>query len=149
MVTQYLVVDGHSVIHAWPELRGIHARQPRLARESLIRELRTLHDASHWAVTLIFDGRRGTSEAPDQAGFIVRYSKADQTADSLIEALVAGQPEKDRDRITVITADQAERHTVESLGALCFSPDWLRLEIEQQIKAFTQIQYGVKRQARW
>ncbi len=149
MSAQYLVVDGHSIIHAWPSLKRQHQRQPRQAREELIKSLRMLHDTSQWSVTLIFDGRFGTSEIPDHAGFIVRYSKEDQTADSLIEALVAGQPEGNRDRITVITADQAERHAVESMGTLCLSPEWLRLEIEQQLGVFTQVKNSVKREAKW
>ena len=149
MAAQFLVVDGHSVIHAWPELRSQHSRRPRQARDSLVAQLRGFHDTTDWRVTLVFDGRAGISDIPDQAGFIVRYSSTEQTADSLIEALVAAQPEKTRQLITVITADQAERHAVESMGALCLSPDWLRLELEQQIKAFTQVKDLINRRSRW
>jgi uncharacterized protein len=34
---RYLIVDGHSVIFAWPELRKLHARRSSLAREALIK----------------------------------------------------------------------------------------------------------------
>jgi uncharacterized protein len=147
MSSGYLVVDGHSVIYAWPELRSLHERQPRQAREALLTRLRHLHETSTWAVTLIFDGRYGASPLPDRTGFIVRYSTAVQSADSLIEALVAAQ--KDRSRITVITADQAERHCVESLGAFCHSPGWLLGEIGAQAEQFAVTHQRVKRQARW
>ena len=36
---RYLLVDGHSVIHSWPELRSLHSRQPTQARRNLIRDL--------------------------------------------------------------------------------------------------------------
>ena len=38
--TRYLIVDGHSVIFAWPELRKRHARRSSLAREALTKQLR-------------------------------------------------------------------------------------------------------------
>ncbi len=42
--TRYLVVDGHSVIFAWPELRKIHERRSSLAREALTKQLRDYQD---------------------------------------------------------------------------------------------------------
>ena len=41
---RYLIVDGHSVIFAWPELRKLHARRSSLAREALIKRLRDYQD---------------------------------------------------------------------------------------------------------
>jgi uncharacterized protein len=145
----YLVVDGHSVIYAWPELRQYHQRQPRQARDHLIRELQAVHDEGTWAVTLIFDGKHGSPAVPDKAGYIVRYSPAGKTADSLIENLVATQSEKVRPQITVVTADQAERHVVESLGAFCVSPDWLALEIERLSANLSRVTSQVQKKARW
>jgi len=35
--TRYMIVDDHSIIFAWPELRKLHARRSSLAREALIK----------------------------------------------------------------------------------------------------------------
>ncbi|NBQ55599.1 MAG: hypothetical protein EBU36_02935 [Verrucomicrobia bacterium] len=59
---RYLLVDGHSVLHAWPELRKLHSSKPASARETLIRQLSRLHDSGKWRVTLVFDGQKGGKE---------------------------------------------------------------------------------------
>jgi len=126
---RYLLIDGHSVLHSWPDLLALHRRQPRNAREELVRRMRHLHDMGTWEVTIVFDGKAGTPEPKRPGDIAVLYSRAGQTADSVIEALVARQKPKDREAITVITADGGERTTVESLGAYCMSPDWLEAEM--------------------
>jgi hypothetical protein len=131
-----LFVDGHSVIHAWPDLRALHPRQPRQAREELARRLRRFHDVGNWDVTLVFDGKAGAGEASRPGDLRVLYSKRDQTADSVIEALVAALP--DRSLCAVITADGAERTTVEALGSYCYSPEWLELEMRSADAEFEE-----------
>jgi hypothetical protein len=39
---RYLIVDGHSIIFGWPELRKLHARRSSLAREALLKQLRDI-----------------------------------------------------------------------------------------------------------
>ena len=39
---RYLIVDGHSVIFAWPELRQLQERRSSLAREALIKRLKLI-----------------------------------------------------------------------------------------------------------
>jgi len=143
----YLLVDGHSVIFHWPDLRQLHAREPAKCRSTLISLLRQLHDGGHWLVTLVFDGKSGPREAADPGSMVVLYSTAGQTADSIIERLTAQVP--DPGRVFVITADQAERLTVESLGAYVFSPDWLRDEIERNHLEWRDLLTKVHRKAKW
>jgi hypothetical protein len=146
MTPRYLVIDGHSVLFAWPELRGLHQRQPRQAREELIRRLEKFHDAGSWELTLVFDGKAGGTPVRRPGDMVVAYSQRDQTADSVIEALVAAQ--KDRSTITVVTADEAERTTVEALGAFCVSPGWLLLEMESVLADFGETLARIRRQSR-
>ena len=124
---RYLLVDGHSIIHSWPELRSLHARQPIQARRNLIRELSALHDSGHWRVTLVFDGKGGGREEGPKDSLAVLYAPANATADSIIEKIV--QAHAGRGEIGVVTADHAEITAVESFGAYGFSPDWLRDEL--------------------
>ncbi|MCX6935676.1 MAG: NYN domain-containing protein [Verrucomicrobia bacterium] len=126
-LSRYLLVDGHSVLHAWPNLRSQHAQNPAAARQELIRHLATLHDSGRWRVTLVFDGQAGGKEEGARDSLAVLYASSGQTADSLIERIV--QAHADKGEIGVVTADHAEMTAVESLGAFGFSPDWLLDEL--------------------
>ncbi len=150
MSARFLVVDGHSVIFAWPELRQMHDHNRAAARQELIELLGRLHDTSDWLITLVLDGKLGTG-APrvgtKTSAMVVCYAHADQTADSIIERLVASSGHAES--VLVITADEAERLMVESLGAMTSSPDWLRREMEQGQKLFAGELDRIHRAARW
>ena len=144
----YLLIDGHSVIYQWPELRAIHARQPAKGRELLSQLLSHFHDTSDWLVTLVFDGKGGPNEPPVQPGkMALIYSREGQTADSIIERLVGLAP--DPSRVYVVTADGAERNIVDSMGALTMSPDWLKDEITRQDRDWQSTLAQVHRSANW
>ncbi|MDX2226749.1 MAG: NYN domain-containing protein [Verrucomicrobiae bacterium] len=123
--THHLIVDGHSVIHAWEDLRKLHVRRQAAAREELLQRLSVLHDQTEYAVTVVFDGRgEGKPElSREPGGMQVAYSVKDQTADAVIERMVAGF--RTPDRIVVVTNDNAERMTVESFGAMVLDADAL------------------------
>ena len=122
---RYLLVDGHSVIFDWPELRKLHLRRTSLARESLINRLRDYQDWTDVKVVVVFDGKGArTTEASESHGVQIFYSKRGQTADTIIERL-AGKYAKRFD-VTVATSDYLERQTVITFGASCISPKALR-----------------------
>lgn len=129
---QFVIVDGHSVIHAWEELRQLHGTGPRryLAREALLKRLRLYQDVTGTRVVVVFDGV-GTkvTDEREMAGIQIFYADSGRTADSVIERLVAKYAETFS--IRVATADQMERDTVESFGAVWVSPDELRYEVER------------------
>ena len=128
MKRRVLLVDGHSIIFAWPELRSLHARKGMLARDTLVSTLRGLQDSSEWHVVVVFDGRGiKTSDASEPAGVQVFYSRDGQTADSVIERIAATYAS--RYEITVATEDQLERTTVATLGGSSMGAEQLRNEI--------------------
>jgi predicted RNA-binding protein with PIN domain len=150
MSTRYLVVDGHSVIFSWPDLRALHDRNRPAARKALADRLQHLHDTTAWRVTLILDGKLGSAvgAAPaKRTDMVISYATADQTADSIIERLVAASGVAGE--ILVITADEAEKLTVESLGAATASPDWLRRKLEEEGISFQGELDRIHRSARW
>jgi predicted RNA-binding protein with PIN domain len=124
-----LIVDGHSIIFAWPELRKLHGRRTALARDELVKQLTAYQDASGVRVVAVFDGKGVKSnEATVPGGIQVFYSASGQTADSIVERLVAkyaGEHE-----ITVATSDFMEQQTVTSFGALVVSAEGLRPWLE-------------------
>lgn len=129
MKRRILLVDGHSVIFAWPDLADSHRRNTATARERLVQILTNLQDSTDWTIAVVFDGR-GAKPSSDgtPGGIAVFYSKSGQTADSIIERLAAKySPDSE---VTVATDDLMERTTVEAFGCVSISTDQLRSEIE-------------------
>lgn len=70
MRPDYLIVDGHSVIFAWPELRVLHERRTSLARDALARKLRDYQDWTGVSVVVVSMGAAATwMPSPDRAKF--------------------------------------------------------------------------------
>jgi predicted RNA-binding protein with PIN domain len=124
---KHLLVDGANILHAWPDLLALAARDKDAARARLSQTLRALHDTDGWRVTVVFDGR-GAELVVEQPGahatFAHIFTPGALTADSVIEQLVGAAA--DPAACTVATADRAEQQTVSALGANWCSPDDLR-----------------------
>ena len=122
---RYLIVDGHSVIFAWPDLRKLHQRRTSLGRDELIKRLRDYQDWTGIHVVVVFDGK-GTdiTNQSDPHDIQVFYSRSGQTADSIVERLAGKYSE--RFRLTIATSDNLERETASAFGADCISPEMLR-----------------------
>ena len=127
---RYLIVDGHSVIFAWPELRKLHARRTSLAREALAKQLRDYQDWTGVHVVLVFDGKGpDVTVHSDPHDIQLFYSRKGQTADAVVERLASKYAE-DFD-VTVATSDRLERQTVTGFGAVSISPEMLREMLEE------------------
>ena len=122
---RYLIVDGHSVIFAWPELRKLHARRSSLAREALLKQLRDYQDWTGVRVVAVFDGKGKKVEATsDPEEVQIFYSRSGQSADAIIERL-ASKYAKQFD-LMVATSDSMEAETVHACGAESISAEGLR-----------------------
>ena len=122
---RYLIVDGHSIIFAWPELRKLHARRSTLAREALLKQLRDYQDWTGVHVVVVFYGKGKTVDTiSDPAEVQVFYSRSGQSADAIIERLASKYAK--RFDLTVATSDSMEAETVHACGAESISPDGLR-----------------------
>lgn len=141
------MVDGHSFLFQVDKWRRLHDSNPRLARDSFSRRLQAFQDTSDWLVTLVFDGQQGTAQNPEPGRMAILYSSRHTTADSIIEKIVAGHCHPEL--ITVVTADRAEQHTVESLGAFSLSPDWLHDQINMNESQFRETMKQVKKKSQW
>jgi predicted RNA-binding protein with PIN domain len=129
---RYLIVDGHSAIFGWPELQRLHARRTSLARDALVKKLRDYQDYTGVRVVVVFDGK-GTSatEQSEPHSIQVFYSRAGQTADSIIERLASKYAEKFD--LTVATGDLLEQETAGAFGAECISIANLRATIDEAV----------------
>ncbi|HST29363.1 MAG TPA: NYN domain-containing protein [Chthoniobacterales bacterium] len=122
---RYLIVDGYSIIFAWPELRKLQIRRSVLARDTLIKRLRDYQDWSGDSVVVVFDGqgpRATTTAYPSDVQIF--YARRGQSADAIIERLACKYAT--RFPITVATSDLLEMETVNACGAACISPEELR-----------------------
>ena len=125
MRPEYLIVDGHSVIFSWPELRELHQRRSSLARDALVRKLRDYQDWTGVRVVVVFDGRGTAVDASAEPGEIqIFYSRAGQTADSVVERLASNYGSQYR--LLVATSDYLEQETASACGAECISAEALR-----------------------
>src|SRR3954454_23309031 len=130
MRAEYLIVDGHSVIFAWPELRKLHGRRTSLAREALAKRLRDYQDWTGTRVAVVFDGKgTSVSVSSDPGDIQVFYSRAGQTADSIIERLASKYGQKFK--LLIATSDVLEQETAAACGAECISAEALRWLLEE------------------
>lgn len=132
MQPQYLIVDGHSVIFGWPELRSLHERRTSLARDALVRKLRDYQDWTGVRTVVVFDGRGSDVNAMAEPGEIqIFYSRAGQTADSIVERLASKYGSEFQ--LLVATGDYLEQETVSASGAECISVEGLRSLLDEAI----------------
>ncbi|HEY2144157.1 MAG TPA: NYN domain-containing protein [Candidatus Udaeobacter sp.] len=123
--TRYLIVDGHSIIFAWPELRKLQARRSALAREALLKQLRHYQDWTAVRVVIVFDGKGKKIDASSEPGDVqIFYSREGQSADAIIERLASKYA--NRFELTVATSDTIEAQTVQACGAEWISSEGLR-----------------------
>ena len=125
---RYLLIDGHSIIHAWPELRALHLQAARRhsARDLLLQRMRHYQDMTNERVIVVFDGTQSrTSEEREPGGLQIFYADAGTTADTIIERLVAKYARQCSMRAA--TADGMIRETVDAFGGHWISPETLRI----------------------
>ena len=126
---RFLLIDGHSVIHAWDDLRRLHKMGDKryLAREELLKRMRTLQDMSGQRVVVVFDGIGSKiTEEHSKDDVQVFYADAGHTADAVIEQLAAKYASQFA--IRVCTADRMIWDSVRASGAEWISPELLRFE---------------------
>lgn len=121
------------MIFAWPEMRKLHARRNHSAREALVKQLTEYQDFTGVHAAVVFDGQGGkVTEETEPGGIQVFYSGAGQTADDVIERLVARYGKEHE--ITVATDDMLEQQTAITFGAQCVSAEGLKELLEETQK---------------
>src|SRR5271170_2074261 len=125
------------MIFAWPEMRKLHGRRNVAAREALVKQLTEYQDFTGIHVAVVFDGQGGkVSEESEPGGIQVFYSGSGQTADDVIERLVAKYARENE--ITVATNDMLEQQTAITFGAQCVSAEGLKSLLEETQEALVR-----------
>jgi predicted RNA-binding protein with PIN domain len=103
----------------------LHKRRTSLAREALTKKLRDYQDWTGVRTVVVFDGKGSkVSEISEPGEIQIFYSRAGQSADSVIERLV--NKYATRFRVMVATDDYLEEKTASAFGADCISTEGLR-----------------------
>jgi predicted RNA-binding protein with PIN domain len=117
-----ILVDGYSLLHAWPELAPGKARHSAAARDELIHRLTLYRDAIGTPVTIVFDGANAghrLSAVESTPELEILYTRSGQTADDVIER--AAHRLSAYGEVLAVTDDNAERDTVIALGGMASS----------------------------
>ena len=133
---RFLLVDGHSMIFAWDDLRALHEQCMGLAREELCQRLQAYQDAIPGErVVVVFDGQHGEEQGKRRPEEIqVLYSKRGGSADEILERL-ACKYAGDHD-LTVASRDRAVLDMVSSFGANAISANGLADLLEAAERRF-------------
>ncbi len=117
MMDKVLIVDGHSVVFSTADLAEVYRGDGRVARNMLMRELTLYQDMNEVSVVLVFDGRGKTldSEPRQDKDILVMYSRDGQTADTVIERIVAKHAVSYD--VTVVSNDRMVLDTISAFGA--------------------------------
>jgi hypothetical protein len=130
MAGQHFVVDGYNLIHKIPELRALVDSDLELARDRLVGLLAGYAARRRAAVTVVFDGRRGSAgtRGDSRSGVRVEFARTD--ADSYIKAMLerAGRAARST---TVVSSDNSIRRHVSDFGAQTVKAEALAGELLQ------------------
>jgi predicted RNA-binding protein with PIN domain len=120
-MNKVLIVDGHSAIFSTLELAEEYARNGARVRQELIRRLTYFQDVSDYHVVLVFDGKgeKMDSVLRQDLDILVMYSRGNQSADAVIERIVAQHAEKYD--VQVASNDRFVLDTISVFGAFPMS----------------------------
>ena len=84
-----ILVDGYNVIKRDASFQALQARNLAAARDALITQLVTRFRHTPHRVTVVFDGKGSSEQVMHERRIRVIYSRAGETADSVIARLAA------------------------------------------------------------
>lgn len=129
-MTDYLIVDGYNILHAWPDLAKLMAVDIGHARLRLIEILSNYGALRGIKVVIVFDAhmvKGGLGRSEDIDGVEIIYTPEGVTADMAIEKL-ATRLTVDR-LVTVATSDWTQQRIVFGKGAVRMSARELAAEV--------------------
>lgn len=130
-----ILVDGYSLLHAWPDLARGRARHSEAARDALISTLTQYGDVMGVPLTVFFDGSgapKGVPKSESHPKMEVIYSPKGKTADDLIER-VACRIVKHGEAL-VVTNDFAEQDTVRAFGCAALGCEEFILDVNAALR---------------
>ena len=122
--TEYVLVDGYNVIHAWDDLRPAADGDIDGSRNALINILCNYRGYRKCELILVFDAylvKGHDREVEEENGISIVYTKEAETADMYIEKTSHKLAEKHR--VRVVTSDRLEQLIIIGNGAVRVSSE--------------------------
>lgn len=141
-----ILIDGYSLLHAWPDLARGKPRFSAIARDELIHVLTQYRDFIPTPITVFFDGagaHPNTQKPIVTEGLEVIFSQGGRTADDLIERVA--HLYRPYGEVLAVTNDMAERDTVTSLGGVVSRCEFFIQEVLSTLHNQSQLLKGHNR----
>ena len=143
---EYLIVDGYNMLFAWESLRELAKDELAAARKRLMDILANYCGFKKSEVVLVFDGYRvkgNAGERFDYHGLKVAYTKENETADALIERLIAEIGKNYA--VRVASSDGMIQLSGVRSGALRMTARELEAEVESVNERLREYMEGLKK----
>lgn len=143
---EYLIVDGYNMLFAWESLRKLAKDDLAAARKRLMDILANYCGFKKSEVVLVFDGYRvkgNAGERFDYHGLKVAYTKENETADALIERLIAEIGKNYA--VRVASSDGMIQLSGVRSGALRMTARELEAEVESVNERLREYMEGLKK----
>ena len=129
-LTEYVLVDGYNVIHAWDDLKPAGGDDLSASRNALINILCNYRGYRKCELILVFDAylvKGGERSVEEISGIHIVYTKEAETADMYIER--ASLELAKNNRVRVVTSDRMEQLIIIGNGAVRVSSDEFLSEV--------------------
>jgi len=139
---EYLVIDGYNVINQWTDIFNLKKEPLEDCRDRLLNMLSNYQGYKSIGVIVVFDAylqKLGQVKTQDFDKIRVVYTKEGETADNFIERFVYLNGRSNL--VKVVTSDFLEQIITMSSGGIRMSPRELRLEMQTDLKAASEIGY--------
>ena len=132
----HIIIDGYNLIRQSPRLKRLDHQDIQLGRQKLLEELAVYKQRKRHRITVVFDGANApvfTQRQDRIKGIDIQFSRADESADTIIKRMAAGEKEKalivssDRDIVVFAMAQGAavisSPHFREKIAQIAPTPD--------------------------
>jgi len=132
-VYSYLVlIDGYNLINQLSGLVRASSKSIDFARDQLLAMVEAYCDYNHAEGIIVYDGNQ-PKQTIQGHNPVIMFSKAGETADTVIESLVYKLD--DRQRARVVTDDRQILNMIMGMGAFTMSTSAFELEVRVAIDA--------------
>jgi predicted RNA-binding protein with PIN domain len=132
-VYSYLIlIDGYNLINQLPELLKAGRNSIDFARSQLLAMVEAYCDFNNAEGIIVYDGKQNSRTVEGHNPVIV-FSKAGETADTVIESLIYKLEDKKIAR--VVTDDRQISNMITGMGAFTMSTGLFEIEAKQALEA--------------
>ena len=132
MYSYLVLIDGYNLINQLSDLVKASSKSIDFARDRLLAMVEAYCDYNHAEGIIVYDGNK-PNQTIEGHNPVIMFSKAGETADTVIESLVYKLD--DRQRARVVTDDRQILNMIMGMGAFTMSTSAFELEARVAIDA--------------